>query len=68
MEINFDTAVGHARALARNFRTAHPEASDVLTADYVAECMVEFTKRARTAQGVAKDYDSWYADAIVNLY
>lgn len=68
MEINHDTAVGHARALARNFRTAHPEASDQSTADYVATHMVEFVKRARNAHDLPTDYGSWYADTIVNLY
>lgn len=67
MEINFDTAVGHARALARNYRNAHPEASDQSTADYVATHMVEFMQRARTARDLATDYDSWYADTIINL-
>lgn len=68
MRITFDTAVGHARALARNFRTAHPQASDQSTADYVATHMVEFVKRADSARDLATDYDSWYADTIVNLY
>lgn len=67
MNLNTDIAVGHARALATNYRSAHPNASDSLLADYVASEMVEFVKRARSARDVADDYDSWYAHTIVNF-
>lgn len=64
-----DVAIGHASALARNYRTAHPQTSDSLLADYVASEMVEFVKRNRALcdRDVTDDYDSWYAHTVVNF-
>lgn len=67
MNLNHDTAVGHAHALAHNYRAGNPNASDALLSDYVATEMVEFVKRARNARDVADDYDSWYAHATLNF-
>lgn len=67
MEMTTDIAVGHAAALAHNYRAGNPTASDVLLADYVASEMVGFMKRARNAHDIAEDYDSWYAHSIVNF-
>lgn len=63
MVITLDIARGHAKALHKNYRTAHPNAIDHDAVDYVAEQMPKFL-RAHTARDVDDSMDFWYNEAI----
>lgn len=67
MRITPEIAVNHAAALARNFRVGNPNVHRDIMADYVADNMVDFMKRADNAHDIADDFGSWYAHAIVNF-